>query len=496
MGAKAKRKASVPPKPAESKLAGFGRVPGAYAAASAAVLIPCFWQARIQAGDLGSHVYNAWLAQLIAKGQAPGLGVMGQTTNVVFDLLLGWLLRAFGPAAAQRIAVSLAVLVFFWGAFAFVAAVSRRPWPVAPVLAALAYGWVFHMGFFNFYLSLGLCFWALALVWNSPARSRWPAAAALLALAYAAHGLPLVWAAGVLAYYRMWRGLGGRARAYLLGGSVAAVVLLRAAIVAKLPTRWFTAQIWRTTGADQLWVFGDKYTLLAGALVAVWVWMAASGRENAATDSTTARALGPIAILTAAGIFLIPNGIWIPGYSHQLAYIAQRMSLPLGVVICGWVAARCAAGRSRLWQAGAMGLIALLFFGFLYSDEEVLNDFEDQVDQVVAQLPPGQRVVLSVDDDDIQVNALTHMIDRACIGRCWSYANYEPSSGQFRVRVVGETSVVAATDMDSSGMQVGSYVVKPRDLPLVQIMVNNAGRLVVRQPPAGSPIGITRWSGL
>jgi len=497
MGAKAKTKASVPPKPAESKLAGLGRAPAAYVAASLAVLIPCFWQARIQAGDLSSHVYNAWLAQSIAKGQAPGLAVTGQTTNVVFDLLLDGLLQTFGAAAAQRIAVALAVVVFFWGAFAFVAAVSRRPWPVTPALAALAYGFVFHMGFFNFYLSLGLCFWALALVWNAPARSRrWPAAVTLAALAYAAHGLPLAWAAGVLAYYWMWRRLGGRARAYLLGGSLATVVLLRAAIVAKLPTRWFTAQIWRTTGADQLWVFGDKYTVLAGALVAVWAWIALSGRENAAADSAAARALGPIAILTAAGVFLIPNGIWIPGYNHQLAYIAQRMSLPLGVVICGWAAARCGAGRSRPWQAGALGAIALLFFGFLYGDEKVLNDFEDQVDQVVAQLPPGQRVVLSVEDDDIQVNALTHMIDRACIGRCWSYANYEPSSGQFRVRVAGATSVVAATDADSMAFDDGSYVVKPRDLPLVQIVVNNAGRLVVREPPAGSPIGITRWSGL
>ena len=211
---KAKGKFETPrvkKRPAQWRAAEFGRTPAAYGLASLAVLIPCFWQARIQAGDLSSHIYNAWLAQLIAKGQAPGLAVMGQTTNVVFDLLLGWLLRAFGAAAAQRIAVSLAVLVFFWGAFAFVAAVSRRPWPVAPVLAALAYGWVFHMGFFNFYLSLGLCFWAMALVWNSPAR-HWPAAVPLLALAYAAHGLALAWAAGVLAYYWMWRRLGGRAR--------------------------------------------------------------------------------------------------------------------------------------------------------------------------------------------------------------------------------------------------------------------------------------------
>ena len=29
---------------------------------------------------------------------------------------------------------------------------------------------------------------------------------------------------------------------------------------------------------------------------------------------------------------------------------------------------------------------------------------------------------------------IQHMIDRACIGYCFSYGNYEPSSGVFRVR--------------------------------------------------------------
>ena len=40
---------------------------------SAALLLPCFWHRHIEAGDLGSHLYNAWLAQLIENGQAPGL---------------------------------------------------------------------------------------------------------------------------------------------------------------------------------------------------------------------------------------------------------------------------------------------------------------------------------------------------------------------------------------------------------------------------------------
>ena len=74
----------------------------------------------------------------------------------------------------------------------------------------LAYGWVFHMGFFNFYLSMGLCFWAMPLAWNlSPRRARWRPL--LLVLAYVAHALPVVWTSGLLAYSVMARRLSRQA---------------------------------------------------------------------------------------------------------------------------------------------------------------------------------------------------------------------------------------------------------------------------------------------
>src|SRR5262249_52931433 len=155
---------------------------------------PCYWQPRIQAGDLSSHIYNAWLAQLIESGRTQGLIIVSQTTNLLFDLLLGGLFRLLGPEPAQRIAVSVAVLVFVWGAFVFASVVAgKRSWYLMPCLAMLAYGWVFHMGFFNFYLSLGLCFWALAAAWR-PTRNHLIAAAILLVLAYISHALPVAWA--------------------------------------------------------------------------------------------------------------------------------------------------------------------------------------------------------------------------------------------------------------------------------------------------------------
>ena len=88
-------------------------------AVSVLLLAPCYWQPRVQAGDLSSHIYNSWLAQLIESGRAQGLIVAPQTTNVLFDLVLSALFRLFGAEAAQRIAVSLAAPSAGGGLFSF-----------------------------------------------------------------------------------------------------------------------------------------------------------------------------------------------------------------------------------------------------------------------------------------------------------------------------------------------------------------------------------------
>src|SRR5258705_4253379 len=97
---------------------------------SAAALIPCFWHKHIEAGDLGSHVYNAWLAELVQRGELSGLRIVPQWNNVAFDLLLSAFRKIVNWMWAERLAVSLCVLIFFWGVFAFIAAATRR----APLL--------------------------------------------------------------------------------------------------------------------------------------------------------------------------------------------------------------------------------------------------------------------------------------------------------------------------------------------------------------------------
>jgi len=193
---------------------------------SALLAVPCFWHRRIEAGDLASHLYNAWLAQLIEKGQAPGLYLAKQWENVLFDVTLLHLANFLGFPIAEKIAVYACVLIFFWGVFAFVAAVTERPpWFPAPGIAMLAYGYSFNMGFMNYYLSLGLACFGLALFWGPRGRG-WIYGTLLMPFVWLAHPIGFVWVIGALAYVKLrarlsgwWRFLPAAAAASgLLGG--------------------------------------------------------------------------------------------------------------------------------------------------------------------------------------------------------------------------------------------------------------------------------------
>jgi len=462
--------------------------PTIYPLVSILLLIPCFWQSRLQAGDLSSHIYNAWLAQLIAAGQAPGLTVARQTTNVLFDLMLSGLFAAAGAEAAQRVSVSLTVLIFVWGAFAFVSTVSGRPaWHMLVLIAMLAYGWVFHMGFFSFYLSLGLCFWALSLSWEGKPR-RMAAAVPVLAVAWLAQALPVAWTASVLLYLWLAHRRQPRAHLLLVIGSALAMVFLHVALGTGIDTRWYPAQISKATGLDQVLVFDDKYWIAVIGLLVIWI---GQFRESEIRPLVTS-VLAQVSLLTALGIFILPTAILLHGYQALLAFIAERMSLALAICIC----ALLAAARSRPWHRYAAALAAIVFFAFLYRDEAILNSVEDRMTRLVSQLPANQRVVSAIDASGLRVNPLTHMIDRVCIGRCYSYANYEPSTGAFRVRTVADNPIVMSTYLAAWKLQIGSYVTEDRDLPLYQVNIDSNHCLVMLSLLPGVPSGITHWNPL
>jgi hypothetical protein len=459
--------------------------PSTWLLLSALLLVPVYWLPHVEAGDLSSHVYNAWLAQLIGQGHAPGLVIAWQNSNVLFDLMLAALFPVGGAEFAQRASVSIAVLIFVWGAFRFLVVISgKRPWHLLPCVAMLAYGWVYHMGFFNFYLSMGLCLWALALAWRRTPRAV-ALALPLLAAGYLAHALPVVWAGGLSAYWLLTGRMSPRARAYVMAGWYAAMVGVNMVAGKLTLTRWSVAQIRTVSGADQLWVFDGKYQALLVLLLMAWLLLLVDLVKRQGAAAVFLGVPFQLCAMSAAAIFVLPSAVQLPGYHHFLTFITDRMSLTVGVCVCALL-----AGGTPRWPARfALFVVSALFFGCLYRDERMLNMLEARMERAVARLQPGARVVSAVVDPELRTFAVNHMIDRVCIGHCFSYANYEPSTLAFRVRTARENGIVVADYEDSSKMAKGDYVIKERDLPLFQLFLTDDGSFSVRPLQPGAVNG-------
>ena len=424
----------------------------------AVLLAPCFWQSRIHAGDLSSHIYNAWLATLIEKGQAPGLVIKPMFTNVALDLLLESLLKWFGPDWAQRIAAALVVLVFAGGVFAFLTAVSRKPvWFLFPLVAMLSYGWIFHRGFLNDQLSLGFSLMALSLLMR-PTRGSAAAAGVLLVIAFTAHFMPPLWAAGIAAYRWVTRRIKPRRTPILLASSLGALAVLGGFLRSYFRTIWPPWQASLSTGADQFWIPGDWTKLFPPLVLAVWGLLFMRLMDAKSPARLMLGFPAQCLVLNLGATLLLPDQIFPPGYEMGFEFIRGRFSLLVAIAIC----ALLASARPRLPEMALAAVCACAFFATFYVENRGLNLFEDKLTRRVQTLPPGSRVIARLDPPG-RFSQTTHMIDRVCIGRCFSYANYEPTTNLFRIRIIG-TSPLVAPDPVAAEMQNGSYV-PPRGSP-------------------------------
>jgi hypothetical protein len=467
---------------------------------SGTLLVPCFWQPRIQAGDLSSHLYNAWLATLIKQGHAPGLWIARQWTNISFDIALTWLLREWGGRVGEQVAVAATVLIFFWGAFALICTVNgRSAWFVAPCLSMLAYGWVFHMGFFNFYLSAGLSCFVLAVAWGGTVRDQIIALPVLL-LAWLAHPLPVLWVLVVATYVLIARQLSPRFQKRLFLVSIGILLVVSPLVLHRYEAVWHWQQLLFLTGADQLWLFGRQYWFVT--FIVLFLSSVLLLRRGPDSGHSILGIPAQLYLLSAVGLALLPGDFRLPQYNVALTYVAERMSLFSGVLACIIVG----GARLQRWRRFVFLVPAALYFFFLFLDVHAITRIENSVESLVSNLLPGQRVlallpwpgvryadahaVIRIENNVENLASelpgmwrilnflnsqppsrigLKHVIDRVCIERCLSYANYEPSTAMFRIRVLPGSPVVASDPWDSQAMQDGIYVVRQSDLPLYQI---------------------------
>ena len=442
----------------------------AFVGTSIAVLIPSFWHKQIAAGDLGSHLYNAWLAQLVERGQLPGLWIARQWNNVLFDFMLSGFGRVFSWRMTERISVSVCVLVFFWGSFVLIAAATERaPWTLAPLIAMISYGWTFHVGFFNYYLSLGLAFGALALFWRGTPMER-TLALALTPLILLAQPFGMALLIGGAVYIWLAETMPQRYHILLPIASSVLLWITHSYIWRHWPSARTPTALYFYNGLDQLAVFGRNYrsvmavvALFAGFSIAAEV---SSGRS---VPELWQRMRLPLQLFVAAemAVFLSPNYIHLPQYEAPLFAVTPRLTSISAILGC------CLLSTiwPRKWHFAGYAAIALAFFVLLYRDTATVNRMEEKAERLVGSLPPGSVVVSTVWHPPGSRQLVEHIVDRACIERCFSYANYEPASRQFRLRAsVGNSFVVARLHYDSEEhLRLGDYKVDLPSGPAYQI---------------------------
>jgi hypothetical protein len=440
-------------------------------AISLSMIVPCLWHRRIEAGDLASHVYNAWLAQLIEGGQAPGLYIVHQWNNMLFDWTLLHVANVVGFAAAEKLVVLLCALIFFWGVFSLVAAASGRPpWFLTPCIAMLTYGYAFNMGFLNYYLSLGLASFSIALLWKGRGLERF---LGLLVVPFivSAHPIGFLWLAGMALYLLLWTKLPNW---WKLCAPAAALVTLSAihlylAHQTRFPVDWVHDPFYLMNGTDQLTLYGQRYAVLGWAALGFGVLCLVVdliSRRSEISFWQSLRLPAELYFIAIVAVALLPENLRPSISGGWIGLLATRLTAI--TAIFGLCLMGCL--KPRKWHLTGFGACAIFFFTFLYTDTIDLNRMESSAEQIVSQLPFGTRVIATIwAPPDSRVSFIGHIVDRACIGHCFSYANYEPSSGQFRIRAHPGSPVVSASDDDTEDMQAGEYEVQDEDLPMMEI---------------------------
>jgi hypothetical protein len=165
-----------------------------------AYLLPVWWVGPLPTQDGATHVDNA---NILLHYSASPLYQQFYTLNPLFEtnrlghLLLAAFLMAFSPLLAEKLTVSLYLSGMVLGLFFAFRRVGRRVWPTYLFALPWIYNYLFHMGFYNFVLSLPVLLVMLGMWWTERTRSRLPTLLCLSGLSlllYLAH----IFAAGAL----------------------------------------------------------------------------------------------------------------------------------------------------------------------------------------------------------------------------------------------------------------------------------------------------------
>lgn len=330
----------------------------------------------------------------------------------------------------------------------------------------LAYGWTFHMGFFNFYLSMGFAFAALAILRPASGLGYFYVLP-LIALIWLAHPLGLLWLLSAGGYVLVAKHLTPRVQWLLFLAALACILPLRIYLSRHFDVSWWSRGIYNLSGGDQL-ILGARYSVASVLLlVIIGVCILLHFLKTPSEDLNLERFF-PLALqlylLMLLSLRFLPNAIQLPQYEEPLSFITERFTLGAAILGC------CALAnlRSRTPFAVLTGCLALFYFASVYQTAAKTYAMECQVDSLVKMVPEYARVITTIFPFRDSRLFNLHVADRACIGHCFNIGNYEAASRQFRLRANPGNHFAAASMAESDQMMLGIYTVKPEDLPLWQ----------------------------
>ncbi|HYA97913.1 MAG TPA: hypothetical protein VEH49_07450, partial [Methylomirabilota bacterium] len=335
-------------------------------------------------------------------------------------------------------------------------------------LAMVAYGWTFHAGFFNYYLSVGLAFWGLAIfLWGKDGKRY--LALALAPLILLAHPMGLVWFLGALAYIAIAGRIAVRLQIFLLAAPAAMLAWLRSYLWNHFRPDEVDWPKYLYQGADQLALSTSRHVYVAAAALAFGTTCVLLDFVKRRKEPRYLEKLGtPLQLyfILEMAVFFLPDTLFLPIFSNPFGWIIARLTLISAVLGCSILA----AVKPRPWHAAGFTIIAVVFFFLNYRETTPLNQMEQQVERLLDGLPRNARLLETIlPRPESRLYFVDHVVDHACIRRCFAFENYEPASKQFRVRAGAGNAIVLADAGDVGDAEEGTYEVPQEILPAFQV---------------------------
>jgi hypothetical protein len=232
-------------------------------------------------------------------------------------------------------------------------------------------------------------------------------------------------------------------------------------MVTRLAAGWLPHGWMEMSGASQIETFGHAYHRMA--LLYVVLTSVLLGLVLFKSRGEKLQLAVCFFLLQGAAIFLLPYQAAVPGSPATFDLITARFSLISGVSLLGLLNFANPLKIARV----ASTALAVVYFGFFVHDTRSLDQLSANLDTTVRTLPAGSRVLLrGVNSPHGGAVPVHFMLERSCIGRCYAYANFEPSTGHFRVRAVAANPYVIADNLSVAELNSDRYVLHPFEEPL------------------------------